>query len=278
MNGDIARLLASPPADLAIALYACVFFIGLCLGSFATALAWRLPRDISVMRDADGSPARSRCGRCKTVLTPLDLIPLISWVRTRGKCRHCGQTVSWVYPAIELACALFCVAAALRFGFSPTLLMMMAAAPLLVALIDIDFKFQIIPDVINIALAAIAVIGILVIVTAGDLSFVSIAGRMATGCIVYGGGFLFFRWLGGKIFKREAMGLGDVKFMAAAGLWMNVSVEQFQYFLLIAGSSGVLLGLYLKFVCRQAEPELPFGPSLVIAFCVSLFWHGTIFS
>ena len=91
--------------------------IGLCLGSFATLLAWRLPRDLPVAysskskktttaqdpenHEQDGVE-RSRCPSCGATLNWRDLVPLFSWLLQKGKCRHCGAAIPVVYPLIEL--------------------------------------------------------------------------------------------------------------------------------------------------------------------------------
>lgn len=93
------------------ALRAGLFFIlGACLGSFMTALAYRLPRGLDWVSD------RSRCTSCGHALGMPDLVPIFSWVFLRGRCRHCGADVSARYPAIELAfatasalAAIFCL-------------------------------------------------------------------------------------------------------------------------------------------------------------------------
>lgn len=78
--------------------------LGAVFGSFATAAAWRLPR---------GEPlvvARSRCPRCGTTLQARDLVPVVSWLLLRGRCRACGAGIGWRYPVAELAtAALFAV-------------------------------------------------------------------------------------------------------------------------------------------------------------------------
>lgn len=83
------------------------FVVGTCLGSFATALMYRLPRKLDWVRD------RSRCTSCNHVLGVRDLVPVLSWLLSKGKCRHCGASVSMRYPVTEIAAGL--LAAALSF-------------------------------------------------------------------------------------------------------------------------------------------------------------------
>src|SRR3954469_3238107 len=83
------------------ALRAGLFFIfGACIGSFITALVYRLPRKENWVS------ARSRCPSCNQTLQTLDLIPIISWLYLRGKCRYCRTGVPVRYPAIEILCGL----------------------------------------------------------------------------------------------------------------------------------------------------------------------------
>ena len=88
-------------------------------------------------------------------------------------------------------------------------------------------------------------------------------GAALAGSLLYGGGALLLRWLSGLVLKRETMGLGDIKFYAAAGFWLGINLESAAFFMIISGMCGIVLALFWKKV--QAEAEVPFGPSLVIA-------------
>ena len=93
----------------------CGFMIGAALGSFATMLAYRLPRHMSIVTPD------SHCPSCKTRLRPRDLVPMLSWLSARGKCRYCGAAIGARYIRIELTTALACAAATAMMGFTPTL-------------------------------------------------------------------------------------------------------------------------------------------------------------
>jgi prepilin signal peptidase PulO-like enzyme (type II secretory pathway) len=90
--------------------FAAGFIIGAVLGSFATVLAYRLPRRLSIV-----SP-RSHCLSCNTVLGVRDLIPILSWLSTRGYCRHCNAKIGIESFIIELVTSLACAAATVVFG------------------------------------------------------------------------------------------------------------------------------------------------------------------
>ncbi|MBU6234619.1 MAG: A24 family peptidase [Alphaproteobacteria bacterium] len=76
------------------------FVLGTCLGSFVTALQYRLPRNLNWTTD------RSRCTSCKHTLGAPDLVPVFSWLFLKGRCRHCGTRIHWRYPVIELCFGL----------------------------------------------------------------------------------------------------------------------------------------------------------------------------
>jgi|SRR5690349_8472636 len=74
--------------------------LGLLVGSFLNVVFWRVPRGESIVRPG------SHCPKCETPLGALELVPVVSWVALRGRCRSCGTTISIRYPLVELATAL----------------------------------------------------------------------------------------------------------------------------------------------------------------------------
>ena len=148
-------------------------------GSGVTALSWRLPRGESWAR------GRSRCPKCEHVLGPLELVPVLSWMLTRGRCRFCAAPVSARYPLIELSCALWSLLAWLHVGLVPMLIPVLLWGYVLVALIVIDYDFHLLPD-------ALTLPGTLLAVTAALLAAavlherVSTAGWLGIGLVVAG--------------------------------------------------------------------------------------------
>lgn len=242
--------------------------LGLCLGSFATALAYRLPRGESMV-----TKKRSACPSCGKALGFADLIPLFSWIFLLGRCRHCKAKIGWQYPLIEVLTVFLCIAFYLKFGFSLQTLALFALAPVMTSMADIDFRFKIIPDALNIAVFAVGV----AVLLAGGFSgggpdFVMEKGAFALGGVLfYGLGALALRQGAMRILKREPMGLGDVKFFAAAGFWLGPSPETLSGFMIVSGSIGVLLALLWNRL--TGEREFPFGPALIVAFIALLFLY-----
>lgn len=249
-----------------------VVYIGLVLGSLATALCYRLPRDISMM-----TRARSQCTSCGHNLSALDLVPLLSWAFLRGRCRYCKARIGLQYPLIELATLALCLLFYSVYGLTPETAAVYALAPVLVSIIDIDLRYKIIPDSLNLAifLTGVAGLGINAALAEHPLDFILQRGLPALGgTSIFGLASWGLRAAGSRIMKREAMGLGDVKFFAAAGFWLGMNANAAAALMMISGVLGVIIALVWKKL--KGEAEVPFGPSLIIAFIATLhfFWPG----
>lgn len=246
---------------------AVVVLAGLCLGSFATALAYRLPRGISMV-----SKQRSACPSCDHDLGMADLVPFFSWAFLRGRCRYCRTTIGYTYPLIELGTLALCLAFFAVYGASPVLVAFCVLAPVLTAIIAIDLRYKIIPDVLNLT---IFLTGVLALVLAALDSFnppshlLGIAGAAAGGVLAYGLGSLALRQVFLLVMKKDALGLGDVKFFAAVGIWLGLDPDAMAWFLMLSGLFGVVLALVWRKITR--EVEFPFGPALICAFLTVLF-------
>lgn len=226
--------------------------LGLIAGSFASALSWRLPRGVSVAR------GRSACPACGTPLAVRDLVPVLSWLANRGRCRRCGAAVSRRYPVIELATATAFLLIIWAEPAWPSAILLMVVATILMSAAVIDLEVGILPDTLHLAAAPFA-LGYRWLQD-GTLwpALVGAAAGYACGmALLYG-----FKWVTG----REGLGRGDVKFLAVAGLLLQP--EQWVAFPLIAGIAGILTGLLWRASGRG--PEFPFGPSLIGALFVCL--------
>ncbi len=243
-----------------------VAFMGLVLGSFATALAHRLPRGLSLVR-----MKRSQCPACRHDLAVPDLFPLFSWAILKGKCRYCSAPIGWHYPVIEMMTAALCLVFYMAFGLRLETFAVFALAPVIVSLMDIDLRHKIIPDGLNLAilLTGIAALSVNSAVAADPVSFLLTQGGQAVeGVLLYGMGSLLLRQGVMLALKREPMGLGDVKFFTAAGFWLGPNPEAAALFMILAGLCGITLALIWK--KTKGDPEVPFGPSLMAAFISAL--------
>lgn len=147
------------------------------------------------------------------------------------------------------------------------LLAMLGLVPVLAAMTDIDLRLKIIPDLLNLALA---VLGVLYVFLGNDGSFEEAVWQIFGGVLLYGGFALALRFVFQAAMKKEALGLGDVKFFAATGIWLGASLELFTVFLFVSGIAGVFLALGWR--KATGEREFPFGPSLIMAFVAALLY------
>lgn len=234
---------ALPPAA-AVALWA---VLGAVFGSFATAASWRLPRGMPI------AAGRSACQACGTTLGWRDLFPVLSWLAAGGRCRHCGAPVGWRYPATEAATAALFVLCWLAAPDLPRAALLAATALGLVIATVTDLETGIIPDKVLLALIPVAVAWRWL--TDGDLLDMALGAAVGFGLgLAVRSGFRLVR-------GRHGLGLGDVKFLGIAGLYLGAA--GLAPFLVIGGLLGVALGALWRW--RGGGAQFPFGPALAAA-------------
>jgi leader peptidase (prepilin peptidase)/N-methyltransferase len=235
MTGDAtAALVAAPLA-------------GLLFGSFASLAGYRLPRGEGVVA------GRSRCPACGAALAVRDLVPLVSWLALGGRCRRCRAPISPRYPLAELATAVLFTLAVLAFGAGWQALMLCGLALGLVVLTLADLESQVVPDVVLLWLLPLGLVHRALLGAPWPDTIAGALGGAALGVAL--------RWLGARVLRREALGLGDVKLLAVAGLWVGGAV--LPAFLVAAGVLGVAFGLAWR---RGGGGEaFPFAPALAVA-------------
>ena len=219
--------------------------LGAVLGSFLNVVIHRLPRGESVV-----SP-RSRCPSCGTQIAGYDNVPVLSWLFLRGRCRHCGASISPRYPAVELLTALAFAAVVLVRGFDDDLLLELPFVAALIALAGIDLDHKLLPNKIVYPLAAWGVVGTL-IVDREDLVEHLVAGA---------GAFLFL--FAAVLAYPRGMGMGDVKLAGAMGLYLGIAVIPA---MLVAFLSGSVVGIAI--LAREGvsarKKAIPFGVFLAL--------------
>lgn len=229
---------------------------GLLLGSFSTALAYRVPRGIGW-----SCGERSACPSCKKVLGVRDLVPLFSWLAFRGKCRQCGVKISALYPLTELSVMASCLGAYIFNGFTPEAFFIIAAMPFLAALLVVDLEEMILPNPLVLAVALIGGLRLLyhAFMAGWPVGFDHILLPHLLGALLYAGLAWGLGWLVTKILRRNSLGFGDVKFFAAAGLWLGIA--NLGVFCILSGLFGVALALIWRAV--TGKQHFPFGPALI---------------
>lgn len=241
---------------------AVAFILGAITGSFLNVCIYRLPEGLSVVFPA------SHCRACQKPIAWIDNIPLVSFALLRGRCRHCSAVISWQYFWVELITAMIFVVYYFYFGLKPVGAVYLLLTLALLTETVIDFRHQIIPDVIT--LPGI-VLGLLLSFIFPELHgqaqrFWSLTWS-AVGFLA-GGGFLYLAGtMAEKILKKEAMGGGDVKLLAMIGAFLGWQAVLWIVF--VSSFLGSIVGLALRFT--RGEERIPFGPYLAAAACLYLF-------
>jgi leader peptidase (prepilin peptidase)/N-methyltransferase len=273
------------PAGLTTLLAFMAGCAGAIIGSFLNVVIYRLPRGIKI------GMSRSQCPDCGTVVNWYDNVPLVSWIVLLGRCRSCGWRIPLRYPLVEaITAALFAalVFAVQRRGWDPPAVAWAASAAfaaVVVAAAFIDWDHKILPDTLTKRVGpVIALVGVLVVdgfpppeVFGADLTESMKPGAAAlvaglAGAAAGGGLILAIRQLGTWILRKEAMGLGDVKFMAMAGLLLGP--DQVLLATAVALLVGALIGLVIWAVTRSRE--IPFGPFLAVGVMATLLYGPQI--
>ncbi len=267
----MGHLLADLPVYLELSI---VTIVGLILGSFSTALTYRVPREIPWAFNTakqQQSAYYSACPRCKTRLTVSDLVPVLSWLLSAGKCRHCKAPISFIYPLVEIGVLAMCLISYAVFDFTLPLLIMVLASPFLMALMAIDIERMLLPNQLVLILFFIGLFFHILQLTQGNLTLEQFGIEYALGAVV----FALFAWgLGAimtKILKKEALGFGDVKFFAVAGLWLGLS--NLPVFCMLSGIAGIFVAVVWKITAKN--PVFPFGPALILTFYILFHVDGS---
>ena len=255
------------PAVFAFACFA-AFAYGACLGSFINVCIWRMPRRESVVN------APSHCTKCGEAIRWYDNLPVLSFLILRGRCRACRAPYSPRYFIVEVLTGTLFVAVLIKAGLVQqvpgTIFFYCVAVLYAVGAAWIDAEHRIIPDALTVPAMLLALAGTLVFPEAWGTTS---RGRALLFCMLSGalpGAFLWlFSFLGMKFCRRTVLGLGDVKFTAAAGMLLGLPGALFT---LLAGSlAGMLYGVAYCLI-RRRNPKghtVAFGPFLAFG---ALVW------
>ena len=225
--------------------------LGLLIGSFLNVVAYRLPRGESLLWPA------SHCPGCEQPIKPYDNVPVLSWLRLRGKCRGCGERISPRYPAIELLTGVAFAAIVLLNGVDGDLAWELPFAAMLIAVAGIDLEHRIIPNKVMLPSAVFAVAAAIVL-RPDSLVELGVAGVAA-----------FAAFLLAALAYPAGMGMGDVKLAGVMGLFLGVAVIPA---LFVAFLTGTLVGVAViaKHGAEGRKKGVPFGPFLAFGGLVGL--------
>ncbi len=247
-----------------------LFIIGLFFGSFFGVLVDRIPKGKSFVK------GRSYCDFCKKTLGWKDLIPVISFIATKGKCRYCHKSLPYFYPIIELVTGLL-FAFVYYFSnfqfsiFNFQLIYNLIVVSGFIVIFFTDLKYGIIPD------------GILLVLALTEIIFLLISGSWmisvnhVVSAVLSFAFFIAINYTFYFVTKKEGMGGGDIKLSFVLGL--------------LLGFPGIFVGLYLAFLTgalvstilvlwrkRLVRDRLAFGPFLIFGAFAGLFWGAGLYS
>jgi len=230
-----------PPA-LEIAFIA---LLGAILGSFLNVVIHRLPLGQSL-----ASPG-SRCPSCGAPIAPYDNVPVLSWLLLRGRCRHCGASISPRYPIVELLTAVAFAAVVAVRGFDDDLLLELPFVACLIALAGIDLDHKLLPNKIVYPMAAYGLVATAIVDTDDLIEH-----------IIAGAGAYLFLFIAVLAYPR-GMGMGDVKLAGAMGLYLGLSIVPA---MLTAFLTGSLVGLVMmaREGVQARKKAVPFGVFLAL--------------
>ncbi|MCB2289674.1 prepilin peptidase [Clostridium sp. CS001] len=241
-----------------------IFILGLLIGSFLNVCIYRIPKGESIAFPP------SHCGSCGNNIKPYDLIPVISWIFLRGKCRSCSEKISMRYPLVEFITALLFILTYFQYGATIYLLKYLLLIPFLIVIAMIDYDTMEVYTMTTWAAIAVGILflGVQFYLSEPVLSYIY-GGLLGAGTIT------FIILLTKLILGQEGMGWGDVEICGLCGLLLGFKLAFMMMFFsfIIGGIIGVYL---LRFKKKNGRSEMPFGPSIIMATFIVMLWGDKI--
>jgi leader peptidase (prepilin peptidase)/N-methyltransferase len=235
---------------MSAALAAIAFVPGLAIGSFLNVVAARVPLRRSVVHPG------SACMSCATPLAWYDNLPVVSYLFLRGRCRSCGTSIPWKYPAVELGTALLVGACVLAFGLTAYAAVAASFCATLVAVSVTDLERRIIPNRIVLPAAAIVLLAQTALEPSPEWALGALGASL----------FLFLAALA----YPAGMGMGDVKLALLLGAMLGRTVPVAMMIAMIAALVPAV-GLLVRHKSAARKMGIPFGPFLALGGVATLF-------
>ncbi len=237
------------------------FILGLCVGSFLNVCVYRIPAEKSIVRPPSSCPS---CGR---KLEAVDLVPVLSYIILKGKCRYCKSPISIQYPFVEFITGVIWLATFLRYGISIETLALIFLFSILIPVFLIDFVHMIIPNglVLTGLLGGAGFFAYHILIH--PISFFDSSRWYAPliGMLSASGILFLVALLGLVIYKNDgAMGMGDVKIFLPIGLILGWKLALLTLFLSVM-LGGIISIILLIFKIKDRKSAIPFGPFIVMA-------------
>ena len=238
-------------------MYIFTFIIGLIIGSFLNVIIYRLPLNDSIVLPS------SHCPNCKTRLKFFDLIPVISYIFTKGKCRYCGEKISLIYPIVEILTALLFLLTFLKYGLNTEFVIMLILISSLIVVSFIDLKYQIIPNIITFSFIPM---GLILAIIFSHITFIN----SLLGLIIPAGILLLIAFI-----YKKGMGIGDVKLIGMIGVFIGWKYALISIF--IGALIGSAYGIYMMLTDKMTrKTKIPFGPFISSGAVIMILWGDVL--
>lgn len=234
-----------------------VFLYGIILGSFYNVVGLRVPLKQSIVTP------RSACPNCGHQLKPYELIPVISYMLQKGKCRGCQSRISPIYPFFELLTGILFATSPLVIGWSGELVVALTLISMFIIIVVSDIHYMIIPDKILIWFAGIFLL---------ERIFIPLSPWWNT---LLGAATGFVLLLVIAIVSKGGMGFGDVKLYALLGLVLGFKLVLLSFFFSTL-LGAVIGGLALLFKIVKRKQPIPFGPFIAAGTLTAYYWGSEL--
>lgn len=253
---------------------------GLLIGSFLNVCIYRMPRDLSVVRP------RSFCPQCDKPIAWFDNIPVITYIVLAGRCRHCGASIPWRYPFVELLTGMLFFVGVFALGPTPEAAKFCAFAAIQLALVFTDFEERILPDEFTLGGTVLGLLfAVFVPIHGGILEFflpdawgprLKSLAEAGFGALFLSGMLWSIAVMYEKLRGREGLGFGDVKMVACIGTFLGLGLGLMT--VVLGSILGSIVGLSFIWLSKKdaATYELPFGSFLAFAALVVALRTGPL--
>lgn len=225
------------------------------MGSFYTVVGLRLPKKENFIN------SHSHCDYCKHKLKLYDMIPLVSYIIQRGKCRYCGNKIDALSTYIEFFTGVLFAVAFYSFNFSYELLIALGIVSLLMIIVVSDITYLIIPDEVLVFFSSY-----FIIIQILNLGWQGAIGKILTGLFLFAVMYIIMI-IGNKLLKKESLGGGDIKMMFVFGLVLDPFLGILSLFI----GSIIALPISVLLLYKQHEKVIPFGPFLLVSLTLIYF-------
>lgn len=245
-----------------IYIYVILFILGIILGSFYNVLATRLPQNKSIIKPG------SHCVFCNKKLKWYENIPLVSYILQKGKCRHCKEHIPYDIFISELATGVLFVFSYLYFGISYNFFIMLILSSLCIIIFISDFKYMIILD------SPLVISGILILILkVVYYGYKAIIPTLLSGIITFLI-MLLVGFVGKKMYKREALGGGDIKLSFIIGMVLGVQLSMVS----LIFSTFLALPYALATIVLKKDSEVPFGPFIASSLFIVFLYYDKFYN